>query len=224
MMTEHEYAAIIDALPRVERLIMMVALEGGPKTVASDFRPATSLANQHTDQLRHLQRIGMLRCIGKPRGDHSAAAARRYEAVPPEQVEQAQDAYAKIEQKQKQRATGTRKKRPTKPTRGDRHVWIQFRHTTMQLAQQFEALADEHAWWDDVPLGDVDGILEEVELMMRALQGTLDELGTRAKYDAHQARLRKLAATAGRTEHEIAAAKTLIARMENSRRVLDSAY
>lgn len=214
------YNALLAALSPTEATIMAAA-SGSKSITAPRLRAPTGRGDGMSKELRHLQRLGLLRQVGYEGEAHRRAMA--YAIVPLDDVEEAAETFALRE-----RETGKRRKRRASQTRitdfrryapGEFAVFAQVRTRTMQLTTLFSQIAKQ-AFWHAAPRDDLEMLAralaehrEELADHIERLEVAEEALRQRAEDDKLRDRIEKLLRPDGRTPKELEAFRAKAAKL-----------
>lgn len=221
-MTRDEYDALLSGMSKspIYRTIMHEFITRGPRS-SPQLREPTGRSDGLSSELRRLMKLGLVREAGPDESATTNTKPMRYEAVPPEDVEQA----AKLDAER--RTTAKRKKRGAVKTRlaslpqretGDRLRALKLRRVTLAAVEAFQQ-GVKAAYWSELTADDLFSLADDAAWALDVLEELAAELTTRVTDDALLDRVQKLRETAGRTSAEMRSADGLIAKI-NRRRVV----
>jgi hypothetical protein len=170
--------------------------------------PFTAVGMEVRTLRRRLAELGLIQPAGK-----TASGAAMHKATPEGQVEAAARKFANaLKRTKKRKARGlspaAKLAEMRKMVPGE---WSQFdktRKTILRLGPALEAV-EPMAFWESAPADELEWVRQEIEDLVEWGQRALEAMQTRQEDDATRRKLAKLrdANTAGRTEHEIVAAR-----------------
>ena len=220
-MEQDQYAAVIAKLPGMEARIVAEMRVRGMMT-ARELQDVTGQRNGHTDELRRLQRLGLVRMMGRqpPQPGVKGIRPMRYAAVPMEEVEQARDNY---------KAQRPRKKRPRTPGAQMEEIrslqwedgeFEQFYRWRIQMIRYCQLVQQgaEMTFWESVPNDDLAWVVEEIGDVIAASRLMLECAGMRADDLDTLAKIEALENPSGRFEAEYETSRKFAARLRKRMR------
>jgi hypothetical protein len=221
-MTKDEYKRLLAEWPPVFGTIMGELHRHGKASVPMLLEPC-GRTNGMTPEMRRLMKRGLVREAGR---DLSATTngmkPRLYEPVPLDQVEAAQAAYVDPPVRSSGGAASARRRLSAVPKRqpGDRLDGLVLRRTALRALAALESLEDAGlAFWDEMTVEEMKMLVGELGDVQEAIVRMLGYMALRVDDDVTLAKIEKMLVTNGRTEHEQATAKVLIAKLERRRGV-----
>ena len=209
----HERPRLWQALEAFRRLGSLTDKELQDALPTAEWRtskglPFTAVGMEVRTLRRRLAELGLIQPAGK-----TGTGAAVHKATPAGQAEAAARKFANALKRTKKRqgrgpspAAKLAEMRKTLP--GE---WSQFdktRRTILRLGPALEAV-EPMAFWRSAPADELEWVRQEIEDLVEWGQRALDAMQTRREDDATRRKIAKLrdANTAGRTEHEILAAR-----------------
>ncbi len=196
-----ELETLVKRLSPTEQRIY-AALEGG-KLSSTELRAGR--ADGMTSELRRLMAHGLIRLAGRaPR--ERGIPPRMYERVPHAEVEAEVEKFASRRPTKRSRSAASKLVEMRRREQGEFSGWHRTRKRILEethLLVQLEAMA----FWEAVPDDELDLVLDEVLELREWTNAAIEAIHERKVDDAARAKIRKLLATNGRSEAEVATAR-----------------
>jgi hypothetical protein len=206
----------LDAFRRSGSMTDKELQEALPTTewLTSKGLPFTAVGMEVRTLRRRLAELGLIQPAGR-----TATGAAMHKATPPGQAEAAARKFANALKRTKKRkrqglSPAAKLAQMRKMMPGE---WSQFdktRKTILRLGPALEAI-EPMAFWEVAPPDELEWVRQEVEDLVEWGQRALEALKTRQDDDATRRKIAKLSDgnTAGRTEHEISAARRAVEKL-----------
>ncbi len=212
-MLQSDYVALVERLGRNERAILDETRRLG-KASAPELRPVTRgtktglpMAYGLTRELRALEEQGLIRRVGR-------GVPKRYEAVKPEAVEDAVQAYSVRKRRSVKRRS--QRSRITELRAYEHGDYSEFHRVHRRLLESTEYIAhhlSRMAFWEAAPKEDLARSVDDLGDLVDAIDQAMICLKERADDDALLAKIEKLEKTKGRTTAETETARNLARRL-----------